>query len=94
MARRKYLRPPVDFTVKLSTGKWTYVLTPIHGMAIYPQEPTVYVEPCRETKDRLNTFCHETLHTALPDMTEKEVDRVAGDLAEVLWRAGYRRRPT
>jgi hypothetical protein len=41
-------------------------------------------------KNYLDTCCHEAAHAACPDMTEAQVDRLAGDLAEVLWKRGYR----
>lgn len=39
----------------------------------------------------LDTLIHEMLHASLgPDATERQVRRVATELARVLWRAGYR----
>lgn len=66
-----------------------FVVEPLVGVTI--NGPSVVIPPSRETRDRLDTVIHETLHTALPSMSEEEVSRVAGDLAKVLWKAGYRR---
>ena len=84
------MKPPRDFTVALSTGKWDYVLEPIHGITV-KAAGVVIIEPCAETRDRLNTVVHETLHASKPNLSEAEVDRIATDVAKVLWRAGYRR---
>jgi hypothetical protein len=80
-----------DFSVKLSTGRWDYVLEPICGITVY--DKIVVIKPSRENRDRLDTFVHETLHASCKGMSEAEVTRVAADLAKVLWRAGYRRTP-
>ncbi len=78
-----------DFFVVLSTGKWAFIVEPLVGVTI--SGSAVVIPPSRETRDRLDTWCHETLHTSLPAMSEAEVSRVAGDLSKVLWKAGYRR---
>lgn len=84
---------PRDFHVELSTGRWCFVVEPLCGVTIGNKghEQVVVVEPSAETRERLDTLVHETLHASKPWMSEKEVVRVAGDLAKVLWRAGYRR---
>lgn len=86
-----HARPPVakDFVVALSSGKWEVVVQPIHGIML--RVPAIVITPCRESCDRLDSFIHETLHTALPRLSESEVCRVAGDISQVLWKAGYRR---
>lgn len=82
--------PPTDFRVKLSTGWWTLIMEPIHGWTS-PSQRVIIVTPCKETKERLDTLIHETLHASKWGMSEDEVRRVAKDVATVLWRAGYRR---
>jgi hypothetical protein len=86
-----HARPPVakDFVVALSSGKWEVIVQPIHGVMLRGQ--AIVITPSRESRDRLDTWIHETLHTALPKLSESEVRRVAGDVSQVLWKAGYRR---
>lgn len=62
------------------------------GLTVYC--PAIVVSPSANTLDRLDTFIHEALHAASPKLTEREVRRIAGDLAAVLWRAGYRHQRT
>ena len=83
--------PPAakDFAIVLSTGSWAFVLEPLQGVTL--NGPAVVIPPSRESRDRLDTFIHETLHVSLPSMSEAEVERVAGDVSKVLWKAGYRR---
>jgi hypothetical protein len=89
MAKEK-LSPPTDFRIKLSTGWWTVVMEPIHGWAS-PAQKVILITPCKETKERLDTIVHETLHATKWGLTEEEVQRIANDITAVLWRAGYRR---
>ena len=83
--------PPKDFHVKLSTGRWLVVVEK-DDRGFMVDEPTIFVAPCGETRERLDTLTHETLHAVFPRMTEAEVARAATDIAKVLWRAGYRRK--
>lgn len=39
----------------------------------------------------LDTFVHETIHAAAPDLSESVVSCIGSTVAEVLWKAGYRR---
>jgi len=45
------------------------------------------LEPLRE----LDTVIHEGMHGALPYLDEVAVERAATDLANLLWKLGYRR---
>jgi hypothetical protein len=78
----------MDFNLQLSTGNWTFVLQPIQGVTLNGR--AVVITPSKEGRNRLDTFIHETLHVSSPEMTEAEVNRIAGDISRVLWRAGYR----
>ena len=48
---------------------------------------------CRTLKGRrhLDTVIHELLHAAFYDLDEEAVRESATDIANVLWRMGYRR---
>ena len=41
-------------------------------------------------KERLETILHEALHAIYPDEGESSVDCHGKDLANLLWRCGYR----
>ena len=91
-----HARPPVakDFDLVLSTRKWQFILTAVEGLTASKAAGyagMVCVAPSRESLNRLDTIVHETLHASLPGLSEAEVSRVAGDVAKVLWKAGYRR---
>ncbi|CAB4192442.1 hypothetical protein UFOVP1233_37 [uncultured Caudovirales phage] len=56
-----------------------------------PQHPMIEVDPRLSAKRELEVVCHEALHIALPDLVEKEVDRVGKAIARVLWSQNFRR---
>lgn len=60
------------------------------GITVH-ERGVILIRKSRETRDRLDTFIHETLHSCNPALSEAEVSRVAGDISAVLWKAGYRR---
>ena len=43
------------------------------------------------TKNELETYIHESLHAENWATTEKVVERVSKEIADFLWRLGYRR---
>jgi len=71
----------------------------------YPhyKKPIIEIDPRLGAKRMLEVICHETLHIALPHLTdhppkskaykkgEAEVDRLGKALADVLWKDGYRK---
>lgn len=71
------------------------------GHAVITINPEIRAH--KDEKERLNTVCHEALHLGewisrsvvkcreRRDLTEGEVDCIAGTIAEALWKAGYRR---
>ena len=78
-----------DFTVELSTGNWEFILDDPVGVTVH-EAGVVIIKHSRNNLDRLDTFIHETLHTSDPALSEEDVARIAGDVAKVLWKAGYR----
>ena len=45
-----------------------------------------------KTEDDLNTIVHESLHACFyDDLSEREVEQSAGDVARLLWRLGWRK---
>jgi hypothetical protein len=85
------MTPARDFRIRLSTGTWDIIVSPLHGVTAY--DKVIVIEPSRESRERLDTFVHETIHAAARSMPEAEVARIAKDIAAVLWKAGYRRNP-
>lgn len=59
------------------------------------KSPTIEVDPRLSPRRQIEVFCHEALHIALPDLVgeagEREIDRLGKAVADVLWRANYRR---
>jgi hypothetical protein len=52
----------------------------------------VSVDPRQPPSEMLDTFVHEFLHVAFPNMPENEVARAATLIADNLWLQGYRRK--
>lgn len=84
------IRAGHDFEAKLSTGTWLVIVeTDCKGVALAGKSIVIY-QTDDQSKDYADTVIHETLHTSLPKLSEAEIDRVAGDITEVLWKRGYR----
>ena len=79
-----------DTSVKLSGGEYTLMQCDILGMCVHDGTAMIWVSP-HSGKEELNTWIHETTHAALPKASEAQVERIANDIAEVLWKVGYRR---
>jgi hypothetical protein len=52
---------------------------------------TIYVKPAVDTEDLLDSWCHEAMHILHPKATERTVEKYAGFLSRLLWKAGYRK---
>jgi hypothetical protein len=54
---------------------------------------TIEIDPdIKKEKDVLETYAHEALHLADWRLTERKVKYRANYIAEVLWKAGYRKK--
>jgi hypothetical protein len=51
----------------------------------------IWVHPGISKKNKLNITTHEAIHAAYPDLTEQQTIDGADLIAEVLWKAGYRK---
>jgi hypothetical protein len=78
-----------DFYANLSTGKWPVVVTDVDGATCHTKA-IVILPKAPSTRDYMDTCVHETLHACNPIIPEVEVCRMAKDIAEVLWKVGYR----
>jgi hypothetical protein len=57
----------------------------------YIGENRIEIDKSLEGKEQLEIFAHETLHQLLPCKKESDIDFMGKTLAEILWRAGYRK---
>lgn len=84
-----------DFTVIAPNGEVVFVTANIGtgtaGVAFPDAERSITIDGRQRGKEKLDTFIHEALHIAFPDEDEKEIAEGANFVAEVLWKAGYRR---
>jgi hypothetical protein len=84
MTRRKVKTPRVVFRKLGREQAW--------GIATFdPSNPLVEIDTRLSPARELETCVHESLHHALPEMGEKEIDRVGKAVARVLWKINYRR---
>lgn len=51
----------------------------------------VEIDPRQCARERMDTLIHETIHLALPAVSEPQVRRAAGLLARALWKDRWRR---
>jgi hypothetical protein len=77
------------FKHRLTNGKYMSVdEIEILGLC---EDKKISVSPRLTGKIQLEVFIHELLHAEHEDWSEAEVDRRAANIAEYLWKAGYRR---
>lgn len=85
------IRAGEDFAANLSTGLCYVVIGDYLGLALSKEAEHLIVQPKNVNgKEYMDSVCHELLHIVLPDANEREVERLAGDITEVLWKRGYR----
>lgn len=85
-----------NFTVVAPNGEIVFVTANIGtgtcGVAFPDAERSITIDGRERNKDKLDTFVHEALHVAFPDEDEGEISEGANFIAEILWKAGYRRK--
>jgi hypothetical protein len=69
-----------------------------YGLAeLDDRKATISVHPQQTAKEKLNTYIHEALHIGdwlcqrEKDLNETEVNHIASQICQVLWKQGYRR---
>jgi len=86
---------PDDFTIKTPKGEVVYVTanigTGLSGVAITVAKHSITIDGRQRGKEKLDTFIHEALHIIFPDASEAVVESNANFVADLLWKAGYRR---
>jgi hypothetical protein len=55
------------------------------------KNPLIEIDPRLGAKRALEVLCHEQLHLSLPDLSEKQIDRLGKEVSEILWRQNYRK---
>jgi len=80
----------MGFKHRLTNGKYIDVdEVEILGLC---EDKKISVSPKLRGKIQLEVFIHELLHAEHSDWSELEVDRRAANIAEYLWKAGFRRK--
>ena len=51
----------------------------------------IEIDPRQTAKEYLDTLIHEMLHHELPELSEREVERLANTFSHVIWKHNYRR---
>jgi hypothetical protein len=84
-----------DFTAKTPNGDVVYVTsnigTGLSGVALSQARHSITIDGRQRGKAKLDTFIHESLHILYPELSEQCILKSANFVAEVLWKAGYRR---
>ena len=77
----------------LSLAKYRHEGHRVDGLCDPPdvQNKEILIESRLQGKTMLETLIHEMLHAMCHQLSEEAVTAIAHDLAQVLWRLGYRR---
>jgi len=78
-----------NFRIRLSRGDVEVIQS--DNLGVVTRGTSIVITPGQRGQEELDTWVHETLHVALPKLSETEVSRVASDVAKILWAAGWRR---
>ncbi len=62
----------------------------VWGLA-FPEQWRIELDPSLDEKTLLEIAVHEAAHVVIPDLDESAVDRLGKQVADVLWRLGFRR---
>jgi hypothetical protein len=72
----------IRYRFKANPGVW--------GLA-FPDQWRIELDPALDDKTLLDIASHEVTHVVIPDLDEAAVDRLGKQIADVLWRMGFRR---
>lgn len=83
-----------------SSGVYDVYHTAIHGLCTSPcdapcpschdEERSITIDPSLKGLDLLETIIHEAMHAEDPNRSEEVVTREAHNIANLVWRWGYR----
>ncbi len=84
-----------DFSIKLSKCRAWVIVDSLEGFSFdggsgKQYHTLIVVNPSTSRQNYLDNVVHETMHRSLPNATEATVARVATDIADVLWKMGWR----
>lgn len=79
--RRKRIKPILIEWKKLTTA-WGWA---------YTEEHRIELDPRMDERTLLEVASHEVGHIVLPDVAEDKIDLLGKQIANVLWRIGFRR---
>lgn len=51
----------------------------------------IEIDPRQSSKKFLNSLIHELMHELRPELTDRQVRRVAAVLTDIIWKKNYRR---
>ena len=61
-----------------------------YGSCAYDKPRSIKITTDIKHKLLLDTLIHEALHACYPDLDEEAINQSATDIAEYLWKLGYR----
>ena len=62
------------------------------GMAIHDgRTGEIFIDPRLSPRRELEVICHEQLHISLPNLSEREIDRLGKEVSDTLWRLNFRK---
>jgi hypothetical protein len=59
------------------------------GLA-YKEDRVIYIDPGQRGFTLLDTIIHEIIHCQQPDLSEEAVSEFATEMADLLWKSGFR----
>ena len=57
----------------------------------YQEDFEIEIDPRQDSREYLNTLIHEMLHCFFPDLSERNITRLANIMTEKIWRRRFRR---
>jgi hypothetical protein len=83
-------------TATIRGKRWALAERPGRGELGHCYEPgavgkTMYIPQNGRNLDHLDTIIHEAIHAGAWDLSEDAVDRLATDIARLLWRLNWRK---
>ena len=62
----------------------------LDGLSLF--EVAIWINSNTRGRGELDTWIHEILHQIRPKLSEKSVASIAGNITDLLWRVGYRKK--
>ena len=80
-------------TFRFRGKRYRVVAEALYGMCDSPKkrDPAIYLFADLSKKEGLDTCIHEALHAEFWGVSERKVERAATEIADFLWKLGYRK---